>query len=796
MKSLDYKHVRAKEARLERAFGHKAIVIMLEIVVLTGLCFGFLILWRHSSLGWLFIAVSAAVQMFIIWLETELKHLPTRKGDNINNILSKECLALLDKDPTPVKLVEVAAQTRSGIFLANRYGMVPRITGALALDVTASIDEILTKAREVREATRSEQISGAVLLVATISCSPRHEELLRALKLEVKDLYDGIIWFNYLHGLVKGMKQPRRTGGLGRDLSFGYTPLLQKFAQNISRTREGGMALQLHQASSKEVLDQIVKVFSSGGRQNVALIGPEGSGRKTIVYSFADLLLNADSDLPSKLKFRQIFKLDASALLSVAGERGELEGLMMRIMSEAYSAKNIILWLDNAQLFFEEGVGSVDISKVILPAIQAGRLRMILTMEQQRYLEIESLNSQLANALNKVMVTPADETSTMKIMQDRVPYLEYQHKVTYTIWALKEAYRLSEKYIHDLVMPGRALNLLESAAGSAEDGLVTAGSVQKAVEKVYGVKMQATQSEADKQQLLNMEELIHERMIDQAPAVKAVSDALRRSAAGVRNEQRPIGTFLFLGPTGVGKTELAKAISDVYFHGEGNIVRIDLNEFVAPESVERLIADGATNEHSLTAQVMKKPFSVVLLDEIEKAHPKVLTTLLQMLDEGILRDIKNREVSFRDTIVVATSNAGADQIRALIDGGYDLAAAKEALTNSLISSGEFRPEFLNRFDEICVFKPLSVDDLAQIFDLILASVNKTLATQKITVSVTPEARAILVQRGYDPKLGARPMRRVVQSTIENIVAKAVLAGDVSAGGHVTVDEHMIAATAE
>ncbi|MBR0482624.1 ATP-dependent Clp protease ATP-binding subunit, partial [Candidatus Saccharibacteria bacterium] len=306
----------------------------------------------------------------------------------------------------------------------------------------------------------------------------------------------------------------------------------------------------------------------------------------------------------------------------------------------------------------------------------------------------------------------------------------------------------------------------------------------------------ATQSEADKQQLLNMEELIHERMIDQAPAVKAVSDALRRSAAGVRNEQRPIGTFLFLGPTGVGKTELAKAISDVYFHGEGNIVRIDLNEFVAPESVERLIADGATNEHSLTAQVMKKPFSVVLLDEIEKAHPKVLTTLLQMLDEGILRDIKNREVSFRDTIVVATSNAGADQIRALIDGGYDLAAAKEALTNSLISSGEFRPEFLNRFDEICVFKPLSVDDLAQIFDLILASVNKTLATQKITVSVTPEARAILVQRGYDPKLGARPMRRVVQSTIENIVAKAVLAGDVSAGGHVTVDEHMIAATAE
>ena len=370
------------------------------------------------------------------------------------------------------------------------------------------------------------------------------------------------------------------------------------------------------------------------------------------------------------------------------------------------------------------------------------------------------------------MVLPSTPEETMKILQDRVPYYEYEHNVVYTIWALKEAYRLSEKYIHDMVMPGRALNLLEASAGFATERLVTAESVQMSIEKTYGIKMQASQNDDERQRLLNMESLIHERMIDQKQAVRAVSDALRRSAAGVRNEKRPIGTFLFLGPTGVGKTELAKAISDVYFHGEGTIVRIDLNEFVAAESVDRLIEDGAINENSLTSQVMKRPFSVVLLDEIEKAHPKVLTTLLQLLDEGVLRDIKNREVSFRDTIVVATSNAGADKIRQYIDEGHDLSAVKEELTNELIANGEFKP-------------------VGKIFDLTLKGVNKTLESQKITVEVDDDAKAILVEKGYDPKLGARPMKRVVQSYVENITAKAMLAGNLAAGGNLRIDKEML-----
>ncbi|MBO4855461.1 ATP-dependent Clp protease ATP-binding subunit, partial [Candidatus Saccharibacteria bacterium] len=418
--------------------------------------------------------------------------------------------------------------------------------------------------------------------------------------------------------------------------------------------------------------------------------------------------------------------------------------------------------------------------------------RMILTMDQQRYLEISTRNQQLANALNKIMIEQSSEEETMQVMEDHVPQLEYQYNVIYTHWALKEAYRLSERYIHDIVMPGRAMKLLESSANYPVQGnFITDASVQIAIEKVYGVKMQATQDEDDKLKLLNLEELIHERMIDQVGAVKAVSDALRRSAAGVRNQNRPIGTFLFMGPTGVGKTELAKALSEVYFRGEGEMIRLDMNEFVEASDVSRLIADGSEDALSLTAQVMKHPFSVVLLDEIEKAHPQVLTTLLQMLDEGILRDNKNREVSFRDAIVIATSNAGAHKIRHFIDSGMDLSEVKEELTDQLIRDGEFKPEFLNRFDEICIFKPLEKEDLRKIVDLMIQSTNKTLEVQKIRVRLDDAAKDLLVEKGYDPKLGARPMRRIVQNTVENLVAKMVLANLAGNGDEIEINAEMI-----
>jgi len=467
--------------------------------------------------------------------------------------------------------------------------------------------------------------------------------------------------------------------------------------------------------------------------------------------------------------------LDASRLLAVASERGGLEGLVGNLLGEAFAAKNVIVCFDNAELFFEEGVGAVDLTSLLLPIVEARRLRIIMTMDEQRFLQISKRTPALTGAMTRVVIHPTDETDTLKVLEDHLPMVEHKRKVTFMYQALKEAYRLSQRYVYDVTMPGQAITLLEQAAEYPEEGgIVSARSVSRAIEQTTGVKTATADDQTERETLLNLESLIHQRMIGQERAVSVVSNALRRARSGVRNQNRPVGTFLFLGPTGVGKTELAKSLAAVYFGGEKNIIRLDMNEFVSPDDVARLIADGADDPSSLTAQVMKQPFSVVLLDELEKAHSSVLTTLLQLLDEGILRDVRNREVSFRDTVVIATSNAGADRIQEYIHRGYSLQQFEEQFINELISSHIFHPEFLNRFDEIVVFGPLEKAQLLQVVDLILADVNKNLASQKLVIEVTPDGKEFLVEMGYDPRLGARPMRRMVQRTVENMVATLLL----------------------
>ena len=433
---------------------------------------------------------------------------------------------------------------------------------------------------------------------------------------------------------------------------------------------------------------------------------------------------------------------------------------------------------------------------MLTPILDGGALKLIMAVDEQRWTQITQRNSSLVQYLNRVVVQPAGKQETREVLHNQALLFEHQYGVLYSYQAIEAAYDLSSRYVGEQVMPGRALSVMESAAHFAEDKLVTRKSVEQAIEQTRGVKVSTADTAAERDTLLNLEDRIHERMINQSHAVKAVSDALRRARAGVRNTQRPIGTFLFLGPTGVGKTELAKSIAAVFFGHEDSLVRLDLNEYVRSEDVARLIADPAQDSHSLTAQIARNPFSVVLLDEIEKAHPEVLNTLLQLLDEGILRDINNREVSFRDSVIIATSNAGAEKIIAHIQSGEALEQFEERFTSELIESGIFKPEFLNRFDEITLFRPLTPDELKQVVDIILRGVNQNLTAQKLTVAVDEDAKTLLVETGNDPRLGARPMRRIVQKTVENIVADKVLRQEALPGGTITITRADIAAILE
>ena len=783
--TFNHSSARAKQARIAKLFSKTLrIGLIISAVILTLL--GAALLYERISFGWLLFSFASTPIVFYLWWRLGLKKLSPTKSASIDSIIDSEVLMYLPKNPSPQDIGRAVLKTNGGRFFAVRFGIGSTFFNELSSNDPKVTPSVWQAAAKLKQELNLDQISGAVLTMALVQVNQSMQQVLAHLNLDEKDVIEGVLWYHHLQAMIARQNRPKRTGGIARDLAFGYIPLLKRFGANISEqiTRGGLLSVELEAHAS--ALDQLISTFSSGGKQNIALVGPTGVGKTTLVHVFAEKLLDAKSKITSKLKFRQIIALDPSALISSAPGRGQLEGLINEIMLEAYKAKNIILFLDDAHLFFEEGVGSVDLSNVLIPVLEGGGLRIILAMDEDRWQQILQRKPVLANALNRVIVGPANKEETLKVMQDQLIVTEFQRKVTYTYQALLEAYRLSERYIHELAQPGRAFKLLESAAGYSNQGLVTVLTVQDTIEQTYNIKVSVASASDERQKLLNLEQKIHERMINQSRAVTVVSDALRRARTGVRNENRPIGTFMFLGPTGVGKTELAKALAATYFNGEDRLLRIDLNEYVKSEDVARLIADAVDDPRSLTAQVIKQPFAVILLDEIEKAHPNVLTTLLQVLDEGILRDINNREVSFRDAIIIATSNAGADRIRQYIDAGQELAQFEEAFINELIESGQFRPEFLNRFDEIVLFRPLTKAELLQVVDLILGGVNKMMALQKITVQVHDDAKKLLVEKGYDPLMGARPMRRVIQRTVENIVAKTMLGGDVAPGSVIVI----------
>jgi len=791
--SFEYNSLRAKKARLSLFFS-KTIKSVLALLSITFVASGVLLLIASLSIGWFVLSLAIWPVLILTWAAQDLEQLPRGKTDALHDALESEVLAHMPRDLTPRSLSVAAMRARSGQFFVSRFGIAPNFLHDMSSEESSAVQVVIDRAMAMKESMNAPLLRGGMIIAALCDTQPQLKALLPHLQIDEKDLEIGARWYTRLLQLIEEQNKPKRTGGIARDWSFGYTNLLSRFGVNLSEQLARGGLLHVRLDSHQSALQYLYDTFSSGGRQNVALIGPVGAGKTTVVKAFAESLLSAGNHLSPQLQFRQIMSLDASALISAAHSRSELEGLVNNILVEAYRAKNIILCLDDAQLFFEDAPGSVDLSSILLPVLEGGGIKLILTMDEQRYLQISQRNPSLASALNRVSVGSATETESLLVMQDQLINIEFQRKVTFMYQALKESYRLSERYQYELAQPGKSVRLLEQSAAYAENGLVTADSVAKTIESSSGVKVSKVNSGEERDKLLKLEELIHERMINQTRAVSVVSDALRRARAGVRNESRPIGTFLFLGPTGVGKTELAKSLAAIYFGGEDRIVRLDMNEYVQPQDVTRLIADGSRDPHSLTASIMKQPFSVVLLDEIEKAHPQVLTTLLQLLDEGVLRDINNREVSFRDAIIIGTSNAGADRIREMIVAGESIETSEEQIVNELIDSNQFRPEFLNRFDEIVVFRPLTQEELVQVVQLNIAGINKTLAPQKVSVTVDNAAAKKLASIGYDPRLGARPMRRVVQRSVENLIARRMLEGSVNPGDVVTITESDIQLT--
>ncbi len=774
--------LRAREARFARHIGksgylasrYSAIAGFIgagTIFFLTELSFIASIVLSFSLLFW----------MLSIWYKRYLSDLPV-EGDSYTERLSTDALGLLPTktDLTP-KIIWIAYQKHwQSRFFTNRLLLHSDSITQLMSEKPIDLEPVLQKATALTQANNG-KIDVRHVVAALLLTSQPVLDLCQRLKLSEDDVVSAHYWLERAVTLLD--EERPYYGGIGRDWASGFTPKLNVFGANISRAIQQGGAHFGTLTNSPGV--QAIRGALIQGAGMIALVGDSGAGKTSHVYALAQSLLAEAQD--PKLRHRQIVGLDATSIISRAQRPGDIEHIVSLLLHEAAHAGNIILFLDNAELFFEDGHGAFDATKLLQPIAKSNTIQMILTMTPRNQQNLKTKNPGFASVLTPVVLKQPDQSTTLKILQDTAINIEHKHQVLVTHQALKAAVPLSDRYLQDLAQPGRAIRLLEQSLPYAEQGIITEQSIERSIEETQGVKL-SNANPVESKKLLNLEDELHKRMINQSRAVQVVSSALRRARAGVTNPNRPLGSFLFLGPTGVGKTELAKALSATNFGSEEAMIRLDMSEYQSENDVHRLLSDGSDSTNSLLMRIRQQPYSVVLLDEIEKAHPNILNLLLQLLDEGQLTDTSSKPASFKDAIVIATSNAGAQTIREQIEAGKQLEDFEEAFTDQLINSGQFKPELLNRFDEIVLFRPLTQDELTQVVGLMMQEVNKTLSNQNITVQLTPAAITKIVQLGYDPRLGARPMRRVVQRTVEDTVAKKILSNEVSPGGSITLDE--------
>ncbi len=589
--------------------------------------------------------------------------------------------------------------------------------------------------------------------------------------------------------------------GVNRGWLGSPTPNLDLFSNDL--TRMAGKVGYPDFIGRETTVSEIINILSQENARNVILVAPPGSGKSALVNFLAKRIVSGDA--PATLAIKRIVSLDLTKLMSGIESQGQLAERVKSIFEDITYTQNVILVVEEIHnLGIGEAGAMFNLYSLMLPYIESFNIQFIGTTEPENYTRIIEKQGAFARLFTKVVLPPATDIETMQILEDKSIDIEKNRKIRVSYLAIKKAVELSSKYIKDKVLPDSALSILQQAETNPINGWVTTKSVEGVVESLTNIPVEETTSE-QKTKLLNLEEEIHRRLIDQEEAVKAVSDTLRRASTGLREEKRPIGSFLFVGPTGVGKTELAKILADIYFAGhetvtlnevkgispeldpsarpqddrEGGVfTRFDMSEYQTPESVNRLI--GGTGEPGeLTEAVRNKPYCLLLLDEFEKADPKILTLFLQVLEDGRLTDGEGKTIDFTSTIIIATSNVGSLTIVNGLQSGKSLQELEQPISQELLQT--FKPELINRFDKVVLFKPLSQEHLQLIVTLKLRELQTQMKQKGYLVEFDDSLIKELAQKGFDPVLGARPMRRLVQDTLESNLSKLILENKLEKG---------------
>ncbi len=622
---------------------------------------------------------------------------------------------------------------------------------------------------------------------------------------------------------------------------------LDTYGTNLTNKAKNNQ-LDLVIGRDKEI-QRIVQILNRRSKNNPCLIGEPGVGKTAIAQGLAIKIAN--QNVPAKLLNKEVYLLDMTAVIAGTQFRGQFESRMKGIIDECKEYGNIILVIDEIHNIIGAGDGehSMNAANILKPALSNGEIQLIGTTTLTEYRKYIEKDSALERRFQQVLVEEPNIDDSIKILEGIKKYYEEYHKVKISTDVIKQTVIMSEKYIHDRFLPDKAIDILDEACSRINlenKDLFKLEILKQELEKVQAEKEEVTESESDTtedfqkaadlktrecqimenidnlnkkmklknltvqdiatvieswtkipvkkiteaetQKLLNLETNLHKRVIGQEEAVNSVSRAIRRNRAGLQNEKRP-PSFIFVGPTGVGKTELAKSLAYEMFGSEDSIIRIDMSEYMESHSTSKLIGAppgyvGYDDAGQLTEKVKRKPYSIILLDEIEKAHPDVFNILLQVLDDGKLTDSQGNTVSFANTIIIMTSNAGSNLNNNSIGFGKQT-VDKSKIEDSL--KEVFRPEFLNRVDEIIVFDSLNQKELLQIVDLMLKYTIKALKQKDISFNITDEAKQFILDKGTNIKFGARPLRRAIQRYIEDEISEKILRSEVVDGQTIKVD---------
>jgi len=591
------------------------------------------------------------------------------------------------------------------------------------------------------------------------------------------------------------------------NLNYGKKTVLEKYGVDLNEEARAG---KLDPIAGRDLeIDRIVHILLRRTKNNPIIIGETGVGKTAIVEGLAQKIVSGQ--VPKDLQDKRVFQLDVASLVAGASHRGEFEERLRAVINEVLgSGSKIILFIDEIHSLMGTGEEGMNAANIIKPHLARGHLQLIgatTTIEYRRNFEKDKA---FERRFQPVTAEEPSEENAFEMLKVIRPKYEKFHRVTISDDTLMECVKLSKKYIGERYLPDKAVDLLDEAGsevklqadeGKRNDTQVKKSDIEKVVSGWTGIPItKLTEDESEK--LLKLEDRIHHRLIDQMEAVVAVSEAVRRGRIGLAAANRPIASFIFLGPTGVGKTELAKTLAELLFGRDDAMARLDMSEYMEKHEVAKLIGAppgyvGYEEGGQLTEAVRKKPYSIVLFDEIEKAHPDVFNILLQLLEDGRLTDNKGNTISFKNTIVICTSNIGSSLIQEKLaqdDAQHKKTPEEQAKTFKELTEvvkGElikfFRPELLNRFDEVVVFKPLQEENMAGIARLGIAKTAGLLKEQGFTLQITEKAVAKLAKDGYDPVYGARPLRRLIQTAIENPIALEIISKKFETGDTIVVD---------